>query len=66
VIFVAENGKGPDVRLPSDIRSALLLIAETQNILSGTRCRQVNADHRLYLDDARGNCNEAQAQRVEL
>jgi hypothetical protein len=39
---------------------------ETQNILPRTRCRQMNADHRLHLDDARGDLDEAQAQRVEL
>jgi hypothetical protein len=30
------------------------------------RCRQVNADHRLHLDDVRGDFDEAKAQRVEL
>src|SRR5271166_2365625 len=39
---------------------------EAQNILPGTRCRQVNVDRCLHLDDARGDFDEAQAQRVEL
>ena len=38
----------------------------TQYFLRGARCRQVNADHRLHLDDARSDFDEAQAQPVEL
>ena len=39
---------------------------ETQNILGGARRRQLNTDHRLHLDDAGGDFDEPQAQRVEL
>src|SRR5271168_1189918 len=37
-----------------------------ENVLRRTRCRQVHADHRLHLDDACGNFDQAQAQGVEL
>ena len=37
-----------------------------QNILGGARRRQMNPDHRLHLDDAGGDLDEPQAQRVEL
>jgi Transposase DDE domain group 1 len=36
---------------------------EAQNVLSGRRCRQVNADHRLDLDDARGDLDEERCCR---
>ena len=33
---------------------------------SRTRCRQMKLDHRLHLDDARGDLDEPQPQSVEL
>src|SRR5271157_152554 len=42
------------------------LQGEAQNILRRARGRQVHADHRLHLDDAGGDLDEAQAQGVEL
>ena len=30
-----------------------------QNLLRGTRCRQLHADHCFHLDDARGDFDEA-------
>jgi len=39
---------------------------ETQNVLAWARRRQVKLDHRLHLDDARGEFDEPQAQGVEL
>ena len=39
---------------------------EAQNMLAWARRRQVNLDHRLHLDDARGEFDEPQAQGVEL
>ena len=37
-----------------------------KNMLRRTRCRQVHADDRLHFDDAGGDLDQAQAQRVEL
>ena len=39
---------------------------EPQNDLGWARCRQMDADHGLHLDDAGGDLDEAQAQGVEL
>ena len=39
---------------------------ETQNILGGARRRQVNPDHRFHLDNAGGDLDEPEPQRVEL
>jgi hypothetical protein len=37
-----------------------------QNVACGAGCRQVNLDHGFHFDDARGELDETQAQRVEL
>jgi hypothetical protein len=39
---------------------------ETQDFPGGAGRGQVHPDHRLHLDDAGGDFDEAQAQRVEL
>ena len=39
---------------------------ETQDFLGGAGRGQVHPDHRLHLDDAGGDLDEAQAQGVEL
>src|SRR5476651_2622562 len=40
--------------------------SEAQNILRRARGGQVHSDHRLHLDDAGRDLDEAQAQSVEL
>src|ERR1019366_5304203 len=51
-------------RSSDEARDALQRVA--QDVLCGTRCWQMNPDHRLHFDDARGEFDEPQAQRVEL
>ena len=40
--------------------------SEAQDSLAGARRRQMDADHGFHLDDAGGDLDEAQAQRIEL
>jgi len=39
---------------------------KAQDVLDRTSCRQMNLDHGLHLNDARGDLDQAQPQRVEL